>query len=141
MLPARRASFAIRASLSVQELSRSACSVPTGAAKTTLVRVLSTLIQPDAGEVTVAGHDLFIDPLAVKRAISLTGQFAAVDDVLTGRENLEMMAALLRVPRRRLSFTVNELLVSFGERRCRPARRHLLRRGEAAARPSRRTAV
>ncbi len=89
---------------------------PNGAGKTTLVRILSTLIRPDAGEVTVAGHDLFTDPLAVKRAISLTGQFAAVDDVLTGRENLEMMAALLRVPRRRLSITVNELLASFGLR-------------------------
>ena len=87
---------------------------PNGAGKTTLVRVLSTLIRPDAGEVTVAGHDLLTDPLAVKRAISLTGQFAAVDDVLTGRENLEMMAALLRVPRRRLRITVNELLASFG---------------------------
>lgn len=86
---------------------------PNGAGKTTLVRVLSTLIRPDAGDLTVAGHDLLADPLAVKRAISLTGQFAAVDDVLTGRENLEMMAALLRVPRRRLSSKVNELLATF----------------------------
>ncbi|MFY9864799.1 MAG: ATP-binding cassette domain-containing protein, partial [Trebonia sp.] len=68
---------------------------PNGAGKTTLIRILATLIRPDAGTVTVAGHDLLADPVAVKRAISLTGQYAAVDEMLTGEENLRMMARLL----------------------------------------------
>src|SRR5262245_1331830 len=71
---------------------------PNGAGKTTMVRVLATLTRPDAGSATVAGHDLLADPLGVKRSISLTGQFAAVDDVLTGRENLDLMARLRRLP-------------------------------------------
>ncbi len=87
---------------------------PNGAGKTTLVRILATLVRPDAGTATVAGHDLLSEPVAVRRSISLTGQFAAVDDVLTGRENLAMMARLLRVPRRELSATVGELLHRFG---------------------------
>src|SRR5690348_6548820 len=70
---------------------------PNGAGKTTMVRVLATLLRPDAGTAAVAGHDLLADPLGVKRSISLTGQFAAVDDVLTGRENLELMARLRRL--------------------------------------------
>ena len=57
---------------------------PNGAGKTTMVRILATLVRPDAG-ITVAGHDLLADPMGVKRAISLTGQSAAVDDLLTGR--------------------------------------------------------
>ena len=61
---------------------------PNGAGKTTLIRILATLIRPDAGTVTVAGHDLLADPVAVKRSISLTGQYAAVDEMLTGQENL-----------------------------------------------------
>src|SRR3954453_17350032 len=73
---------------------------PNGAGKTTMLRVLATLTRPDAGTATVAGHDLLSDPGGVKRSISLTGQFAAVDDVLTGRENLELMAPLRRLARR-----------------------------------------
>ena len=86
---------------------------PNGAGKTTLVRILATLLRPDAGAAIVAGHDLLADPVGVKRSISLTGQYAAVDDVLTGRENLEMMARLLRVPRRSMASRVAELLAAF----------------------------
>ncbi len=86
---------------------------PNGAGKTTLVRILATLVRPDAGSATVAGHDLLADPTEVKRAISLTGQFTAVDEVLTGRENLEMIALLRRVPRRNVTATITELLERF----------------------------
>jgi ABC-2 type transport system ATP-binding protein len=86
---------------------------PNGAGKTTMVRILATLLRPDAGSATVAGHDLARNPVGVKRSISLTGQFAAVDDVLTGRENLEMMAQLLRVPKRSTAARVTELLDTF----------------------------
>ena len=55
---------------------------------------------PTRGTPTIAGHDLLTDPMGVKHSISLTGQFAAVDDVLTDRENLEMMAQLRRLPKR-----------------------------------------
>ncbi|MGO4299558.1 ATP-binding cassette domain-containing protein [Leifsonia sp. RAF41] len=67
---------------------------PNGAGKTTLITILSTLVQPDAGTVTVAGHDLATDADGIRRAISVTGQAAAVDGVLTGEENLRMMARL-----------------------------------------------
>lgn len=86
---------------------------PNGAGKTTLVRILATLLRPDAGVAVIAGYDLLGDPGGVKRSISLTGQFAAVDDVLTGRENLEMMARLLRVPRRSTAAVVAQLLHTF----------------------------
>ena len=65
-----------------------------------MVRILATLVRPDAGTATIAGHDLLARPRGVKRSISLTGQYAAVDDVLTGQENLEMMGQLLRLSRR-----------------------------------------
>ncbi|MFC7489378.1 MULTISPECIES: ABC transporter ATP-binding protein [unclassified Knoellia] len=65
-----------------------------GAGKTTLVRILSTLLKADAGEANVHGLDVVTDGAAVRAAISLTGQFAAVDEVLTGRENLVMIAQL-----------------------------------------------
>ncbi|KJR07434.1 ABC transporter ATP-binding protein [Gordonia sihwensis] len=68
-----------------------------GAGKTTLVRILSTLTRPDAGTAVVGGHDLATEPLEVRRSISLTGQFAAVDEVLTGRENLMLIARLRHV--------------------------------------------
>jgi ABC-2 type transport system ATP-binding protein len=68
---------------------------PNGAGKTTMVRILATLVRPDRGTAVVAGHDLLADPLGVRRCISLTGQYAAIDDKLTGQENLEIM------PRRR----------------------------------------
>ncbi|NCT90414.1 ATP-binding cassette domain-containing protein [Cellulomonas sp. APG4] len=69
-----------------------------GAGKTTLVRILSTLLRPDAGTATVDGHDVGERPADVRRSISLTGQFAAVDDVLTGRENLALVARLRHLP-------------------------------------------
>ena len=61
---------------------------PNGAGKTTLVRILSTLVPPDAGDARVAGHDVVDDPGGVRASIGVTGQFSAVDDLLTGRENL-----------------------------------------------------
>ena len=73
---------------------------PNGAGKTTMVRILATLIRPDAGTGHLAGHDLLPDPEAVHRSISLTGQYAAVDEMLTGRENLEMMAPAATCPPR-----------------------------------------
>ena len=70
---------------------------PNGAGKTTLVRVLATLLRPDTGRATVLGHDVVSEPLAVRRRIGLAGQFAAVDEELTGRENLEMIGRLYRL--------------------------------------------
>jgi ABC-2 type transport system ATP-binding protein len=67
---------------------------PNGAGKTTIVHILSTLISADAGEIQVAGHDLAVDPDGVRASIGLTGQFSAVDDLLTGAENLRLMADL-----------------------------------------------
>src|SRR5580698_7186892 len=67
---------------------------PNGAGKTTMVRILATLVRPDSGSARVAGHDLLTDPVGVKESISLTGQDVAVDDLLSGQENLEMMARL-----------------------------------------------
>jgi ABC-2 type transport system ATP-binding protein len=69
-----------------------------GAGKTTLVRILATLLAPDAGSATVQGHDVVEAGDRVREAISLTGQFTAVDDVLTGRENLVLMARLRHLP-------------------------------------------
>jgi ABC-2 type transport system ATP-binding protein len=65
-----------------------------GAGKTTIVRILSTLLKPDAGTATVHGFDVATDPVKVRESISLTGQFAAVDEILTGRENLALVAKL-----------------------------------------------
>ncbi|HTY72848.1 MAG TPA: ATP-binding cassette domain-containing protein [Actinomycetes bacterium] len=65
-----------------------------GAGKTTIVKILSTLLRSDAGTVTVAGFDVATQPAHVRESISLTGQFAAVDEILTGRENLVLMARL-----------------------------------------------
>ncbi|GIH06675.1 glycosyl transferase family 8 [Rhizocola hellebori] len=68
-----------------------------GAGKTTLVRILSTLLKPDSGKANVSGFDVVAQPEQVREAISLTGQFAAVDGILTGRENLIMVAKLRQV--------------------------------------------
>ncbi|MDI5941328.1 ATP-binding cassette domain-containing protein, partial [Micromonospora sp. DH15] len=70
-----------------------------GAGKTTTVRILSTLLGADAGDVRVAGHDLAREPDAVRAAIGVTGQFSAVDNLLTGEENLLLMADLHHLPR------------------------------------------
>ena len=82
-----------------------------GAGKTTLVKILSTLLKADSGHAVVAGHDVREEPGAVRASLSLTGQFAAVDDVLTGRENLVLVAQLRHVlqPGR----TADDLLARF----------------------------
>jgi ABC-2 type transport system ATP-binding protein len=72
---------------------------PNGAGKTTAIRVLSTLLPPDAGEVRIAGHDVIREPDAVRRVIGVTGQFSAVDGLLTGRENLALISDLLHLDR------------------------------------------
>ncbi|GAB1510788.1 ATP-binding cassette domain-containing protein [Actinophytocola sp. KF-1] len=73
---------------------------PNGAGKTTTVNILSTLVTPDGGSASVAGHDLATDPDGIRGAIGLTGQFSAVDNLLTGEENLFLMADLHHLPRR-----------------------------------------
>ncbi|MFI9212038.1 ATP-binding cassette domain-containing protein [Streptomyces sp. NPDC053253] len=83
---------------------------PNGAGKTTAVRVLTTLVAPDAGSARVAGHDVVRDPAGVRRKIAVTGQYASVDGDLTGAENLRLFARLLRAPRSR----AGELLERFG---------------------------
>ncbi|MFI5082541.1 MAG: ATP-binding cassette domain-containing protein, partial [Streptosporangiales bacterium] len=72
---------------------------PNGAGKTTMVHILSTLIGADGGVMSVAGHDLAAEPDAVRAAIGLTGQFSAVDNLLTGQENLILMADLHHIGR------------------------------------------
>ncbi|MFC4467147.1 ATP-binding cassette domain-containing protein [Streptomyces xiangluensis] len=72
---------------------------PNGAGKTTAVRVLTTLLRPDAGSARIAGHDLVREPDAVRRTIGVTGQYASVDGDLTGRENLRLFAKLRRAPK------------------------------------------
>ncbi len=69
-----------------------------GAGKTTAVRILSTLLKADGGTATVNGYDVATQPAEVRESISLTGQFAAVDEILTGRENLVLVAELRRLP-------------------------------------------
>lgn len=69
-----------------------------GAGKTTIVRILATLLRADAGAASVAGHDVRGEAERVRESLSLTGQFAAVDDVLTGRENLALVARLRHLP-------------------------------------------
>ncbi|MEE1753563.1 ATP-binding cassette domain-containing protein [Streptomyces sp. SP18CS02] len=73
---------------------------PNGAGKTTTVQILSTLISADAGEVRVAGHDLAVEADAIRASIGVTGQFSAVDNLLTARENLMLMADLNHLDRR-----------------------------------------
>ncbi|HEY6481426.1 MAG TPA: ATP-binding cassette domain-containing protein [Streptosporangiaceae bacterium] len=86
---------------------------PNGAGKTTAVRILSTLIRADGGQVTVAGRDLAADPDGVRAAIGVTGQFSAVDDLLTGEENLRLMADLRHLGRAAGRRRAAELLDQF----------------------------
>ncbi len=86
---------------------------PNGAGKTTTVRVLTTLLAPDAGEVTVAGHSVSKDPDSVRRSIGLSGQYAAVDEKLTGYENLVMVARLYGMNRKSSAARALELLDEF----------------------------
>lgn len=86
---------------------------PNGAGKTTMVRILATLLDPDRGKVEVAGHDVVRQPDAVRDAIGVTGQFSAVDDLLTGRENLALMADLHHLSRPHARRRIGELLERF----------------------------
>ena len=86
---------------------------PNGAGKTTAVRVLTTLIRPDGGTARVAGHDVTADPQAVRRRIGLAGQYAAVDEVLTGRQNLILFGKLFHLGTRGARRRADELLEQF----------------------------
>jgi ABC-2 type transport system ATP-binding protein len=86
---------------------------PNGAGKTTIVHILSTLIRPDSGLIRVAGRDPAQEPDAVRAAIGVTGQFAAVDKLLTGRENLVLMGDLLRLGRAEARRRADDLLARF----------------------------
>ena len=86
---------------------------PNGAGKTTLVRILATLLVPDGGRAEVLGHDVAREPAEVRELLGLTGQFAAVDEILTGRENLEMFGRLFKLSRQEASRRTDELLERF----------------------------
>ncbi|GHE99882.1 ATP-binding cassette domain-containing protein [Streptomyces werraensis] len=86
---------------------------PNGAGKTTAVKILSTLVAADAGDVRVAGHDLSADPQAVRAAIGVTGQFSAVDGLITGEENMLLMADLNHLPKAEGRRVAAELLERF----------------------------
>jgi len=86
---------------------------PNGAGKTTAVSILTTLLEPDEGTATVAGADVRRDPQGVRRLIGLSGQYAAVDEALTGFENLDMIGRLYRLGRRRSRDRSRELLERF----------------------------
>ncbi len=87
---------------------------PNGAGKTTTIRVLTTIIQPDAGRAHVLGIDVAQDPQAVRERIGLAGQYAAVDENLTGRENLRMVGQLTHLPKKLVRERSDELLTRFG---------------------------
>jgi len=86
---------------------------PNGAGKTTTVQILSTLIRADGGQARVAGHDLAREPNAVRAAIGVTGQFSAIDNLLTGEENLRLMADLHHLSRREGQARARKLLERF----------------------------
>lgn len=86
---------------------------PNGAGKTTTIRILSTLIRPDAGTVRVNGYDVLTEPTKVRASIGLTGQYAAVDEYLTGRENIDMIGRLYRLAPAFVKQRTDELLTQF----------------------------
>jgi ABC-2 type transport system ATP-binding protein len=99
--------------LTVAEGSVFALLGPNGAGKTTMVRILSTLIRAEAGDIRVGGHDVAADPDAVRALIGVTGQFSAVDNLLTGEENLRLMADLRHLGRQAGRRRIAELLGRF----------------------------
>jgi ABC-2 type transport system ATP-binding protein len=99
--------------LAIHEGSVLALLGPNGAGKTTIVRILTTLTRPDAGTATVAGHDVVREPTKVRGVISLTGQYAAVDDNQTGRENLVMIGRLMHLGRTASAKRADDLLERF----------------------------
>ena len=99
--------------LTVEEGTVFALLGPNGAGKTTIVRILSTLIAADAGEARVGGHDVRTDAEGVRKLIGVTGQFSAVDDLLTGEENMTLMARLHHLGREAGDARVRELLARF----------------------------
>ncbi len=112
---------------------------PNGAGKTTTIRILSTLTAPDTGSARVAGFDVTAQRGEVRRRISLTGQYAAIDELQTGRENLRMMCRLRASAPARGATGARELLDAFEPHAAADRRvAHLLRRDAAAARPRRR---
>ena len=88
-----------KVSLAVEEGTILALLGPNGAGKTTIVRILSTLIRADSGSMRISGHDVITDPDGVRAVIGVTGQFSAVDNLLTGAENLQLMADLRHLGR------------------------------------------
>jgi ABC-2 type transport system ATP-binding protein len=86
---------------------------PNGAGKTTIVRILTTLLQPDAGSATIDGVDVLANPREVRRRLGLSGQYAAVDEYLTGYENLDMIGRLYHLGRKRSRERARELLAQF----------------------------
>jgi ABC-2 type transport system ATP-binding protein len=86
---------------------------PNGAGKTTAVRILATLLRPDAGSASVAGIDVLREPQAVRRVIGLSGQYAAVDENLTGRENLRLFGRLYQIDNEETRRRADELLARF----------------------------
>ena len=86
---------------------------PNGAGKTTTVRILATLLKPDAGTATIAGHDVVREPDAVRHLMGLSGQYAAVDENLTGSENLWLFGRLYQLPSREARARADELLAQF----------------------------
>lgn len=86
---------------------------PNGAGKTTTIRILSTLLKPDGGEALVNGYNLVTQTHDVKKSIGLTGQYAAVDEYLTGEENLVMMGRLYKLPKEKAIVRAKELLEQF----------------------------
>jgi ABC-2 type transport system ATP-binding protein len=87
---------------------------PNGAGKTTTIRMLATLLRPDGGRATVLGHDIVTEAAAVRSRMSLTGQFASVDEELNGRENLQLLGRLFGLGKRAGTARADELLAAFG---------------------------